>query len=73
MHAFENLLGNELRKSYLRPSKTEFYCKKLEQCIINVTYVTKFFCKMEKLTLRVKFETLRELFKPKLIFSLNPY
>ena len=60
-------------KLLLLPSKIEFYCKKLEQCIKRVTYVIKFFLKMEELTLRVKFETLREFFKPKLIFSLNLY
>ena len=42
--------------------------KKLEQCIKSVTFVTKFFWKIKNLTLRGKFETLRELFKPKLIF-----
>ena len=42
--------------------------KKLEQCIKSVTFVTKFFWKIKNLTLRGKFETLRELFKPKLTF-----
>ena len=36
-----------------------------------VTYVTKFFWKMGKLTIRAKFETLIQVFKPKLFFSLN--
>ena len=34
-------------------------------------YVTKFIWKMEKLTLRAKFETLTSIIKPKLIFLLN--
>ena len=36
-----------------------------------ITYVTKFFWEIEKLTLRVKFETLTQIFKPKLFFPLK--
>ena len=36
-----------------------------------ITYVNKFFWKMGKLTLRVKFETLTKIFKPKLFFPLK--
>ena len=59
---FKTFWGKGWGKIHLQPSKTEFYCKKLEQYIKDVTYVTKFLENV-KLTLRAKFEILRKLFK----------
>ena len=57
--AFKTFWSEGWGKPYLRPSKTEFYKKKLGPYLKDVTYVTKFFLQNRKIwALRAKFEIL---------------